>query len=125
MECSGEMVKGLEASNLISTDEGYLGGCEVSSHDARGMDSGKMSTEQSMGQSRQYNEFNWKQLRKEDVIGLEFKTLELAEEYYLSYATGIGFSVRKDTLYYNKEKKVARRRWCCSKAGVREEKYNE
>ncbi|KAL6289566.1 hypothetical protein ACE6H2_007076 [Prunus campanulata] len=45
MECTGETVRGLEASNLASIDEGYLGGCEVSSHDAQVVDSGKMSTE--------------------------------------------------------------------------------
>ncbi|PQM42407.1 hypothetical protein Pyn_13869 [Prunus yedoensis var. nudiflora] len=64
MECTGETVRGLEASNLASTDEGYLGGCEVLSHDARAMDSGKMSTKQSRSQSKQYNGLNWKQLRK-------------------------------------------------------------
>ncbi|KAI5344461.1 hypothetical protein L3X38_012338 [Prunus dulcis] len=67
--CTSETVRASEASNLASTDEGYLGGCEVSSHEARVADSGKMSTEQSMGQSRHYNGLNWKHLRKEYVIG--------------------------------------------------------
>ncbi|CAL9028804.1 unnamed protein product [Prunus brigantina] len=64
-------------------------------------------------------------LRKEDVTGKEFKTIELAEEFYLSYAKGIGFSVRKDKLVQNSEGKVCRRRWCCSKEGLRNEKFND
>ncbi|CAL2232427.1 unnamed protein product [Prunus armeniaca] len=43
----------------------------------------------------------------------------------MSYAKGIGFSVRKNKFVQNSEGKVCRRRWCCSKEGLKNEKFND
>ncbi|BBG96665.1 hypothetical protein Prudu_005529 [Prunus dulcis] len=64
-EGSGKMDRGVETSN---------GGCSDSGDD---------------------NDVDMIAPRKEDVMGKEFKTIELAEEYYMSYAKGIGFSVKR------------------------------
>ncbi|CAL2247213.1 unnamed protein product [Prunus armeniaca] len=119
------MDKGVETSKGGCSDSGYLGGCERSSHRAPATESGHMSVEHMVSQSNDDNVVDMIAPRKEDVMGKEFKTIELAEEYYMSYAKGIGFSVRKDKLVRNSEGKVCRRRWCCSKEGLRNEKFND
>ncbi|PQQ04366.1 protein FAR1-RELATED SEQUENCE 5-like [Prunus yedoensis var. nudiflora] len=92
------------------TDSRYFGGCEMSSHGAPSTDSGHMSTKHPVSQSSDYNGIHINELRREDVTGKEFKMIELAEEYYMSYAKTIGFSVRNDILVSNTEGKVSRRR---------------
>ncbi|BBN67508.1 FAR1-related sequence 5 [Prunus dulcis] len=125
MKGSGKMDRGLETSNGGCSDSGYLGGCERSSHRAPTTETGHMSVQHMVSQSSDDNDVDMIAPRKEDVMGKEFKTIELAEEYYMSYAKGIGFSVRKDKLVRNAEGKICRRRWCCSKEGLRNEKFND
>ncbi|CAB4320296.1 unnamed protein product [Prunus armeniaca] len=125
MEGSGKMDRGVETSEGGCSDSGYLGGCERSSHRALTTESGHMSIEHMVSQSSDDNGGDMIAPRKEDVMGKEFKTIELAEEYYMSYAKGIGFRVRKDKLVRNSEWRVCRRRWCCSKEGLRNEKFND
>ncbi|PQP99015.1 protein FAR1-RELATED SEQUENCE 5-like [Prunus yedoensis var. nudiflora] len=119
------MDMGVETSKGGCSDSGYLGGCERSSHGAPATESGHMSVEHLVSQSSDDNGVDIIVPRKEDVMGKEFKMIELVEEYYMSYAKGIGFSVRKDKSVRNLERKVCRRRWCCSKEGLRNEKFND
>ncbi|KAL6273006.1 hypothetical protein ACE6H2_023698 [Prunus campanulata] len=84
-----------------------------------------MSIKHSISQSSDYNGVNINVPRTEDVMGKEFKMIELAEEYYMSYEKGIGFSIRKDKLIRNTKGKISRRRWCCFKEGLRNEKFND
>ncbi|XP_020417986.1 protein FAR1-RELATED SEQUENCE 5 [Prunus persica] len=105
MERSGKMDRGGETSKGGCSDSGYLGGCERSSHRAPATESGHMSVEHMLSESSDDNGVDIIAPRKEDVMGKEFKTIELAEEYYMSYAKGIGFSVRKDKLVRNSEGK--------------------
>ncbi|PQM39944.1 protein FAR1-RELATED SEQUENCE 5-like [Prunus yedoensis var. nudiflora] len=119
------MNRGVETSKGGCSDSGYLGGCGRSSHGAPETESVDMSVEHPVSQSSDDNGVDIIVPSKEDVMGKEFKMIELAEEYYMSYAKGIGFSVRKDKLIRNLEGKVCRRRWCCSKEGLRNEKFND
>ncbi|CAB4319898.1 unnamed protein product [Prunus armeniaca] len=125
MERSAKMDRGVETSKGGCSDSGYLGGCERSSYGAPTIGSGHMSTEHLVSQSSDYNGVDIIVPMIEDVMGKEFKMIELAEEYYMSYAKGIRFSVRKDKLIHNTKRKVSKRRWCCSKEGLRNEKFNE
>ncbi|CAL2255653.1 unnamed protein product [Prunus armeniaca] len=125
IEGCGKMERGVEISKGGCSDSGYLGGCERSSHRAPATESVHMSVEHMVSQSSDYNGVDMIAPRKEDVMGKEFKTIELAEEYYMSYAKGTGFSLRKDKLVRNSEGKVCRRWWCCSKEGLRNEKFND
>ncbi|PQQ17347.1 protein FAR1-RELATED SEQUENCE 5-like [Prunus yedoensis var. nudiflora] len=100
------MDMGVETSKGGCSDSGYLGGCERSSHGAPATESVHMSVEHPVSQSSDDNGVDIIVPSKEDVMGKEFKTIELAEEYYMSYAKGIGFSVRKDKLIRNLEGKV-------------------
>ncbi|KAM0830000.1 hypothetical protein ACQ4PT_066510 [Festuca glaucescens] len=55
-----------------------------------------------------------------------FGSQEDAYEYYNSYASWKGFSVRKDDVkYMGGTNIVVRRRFCCSKEGYRLRKYFE
>ena len=119
------MDRGGETSKGGYSDSGYLDGCERSSHRAPATESGHMSVEHMVSESSDDNGVDIIAPRKEDVMGKEFKTIKLAEEYYMSYAKGIGFSGRKNKLVRNSEGKVCRRRWCCSKEGLRNEKFND
>ncbi|PQQ16244.1 uncharacterized protein Pyn_00820 [Prunus yedoensis var. nudiflora] len=109
MERSAKMDRGVETSKGGCSNSGYLGGCERSSHGAPATESGHMSTEHLVSQSSDYNGVDINVPRTEDVMGKEFKTIELAEEYYMSYAKGIGFSVRKDKLICNTKVKVLKK----------------
>ncbi|CAL9020628.1 unnamed protein product [Prunus brigantina] len=119
------MNRGVETSKGGCSDSGYLGGCERSSHKALATESGHMSVEHLVSKSSDDNGVDIIAPRKEDVMGKEFKTIELEEEYYMSYAKGIGLRVRKDKLVRNLEGKVCRRWWCCYKEGLRNEKFND
>ncbi|CAB4304002.1 unnamed protein product [Prunus armeniaca] len=88
IEGCGKMDKGVETSKGGCSDSGYLGGCERSSHRAPATESGHMSVEHMVSQSNDDNGVDMIAPRKEDVMGKEFKTIELAEEYYMSYAKG-------------------------------------
>ncbi|CAL8174367.1 unnamed protein product [Prunus armeniaca] len=119
------MDRGVETSKGGCSDSGYLGGCERSSHRAPATESGHMSVEHLVSQSSDDNGVDIIAARTEDVMGKEFKMIELEEEYYMSYAKSIGFSMRKDKLVLNSEGKVCRRWWCCFKEGLRNEKFND
>ncbi|CAB4309150.1 unnamed protein product [Prunus armeniaca] len=116
MEGSANMDRGVETSK---------GGCKRSCHGAPVTESGHMSTKHPVSESSDYSGVDINEPRREDVMRKEFKTIELAEEYYKSYAKGIGFSVRKDKLIRNSEGKVSRRRWCCCKEGLRKDKFKD
>ncbi|CAL2255667.1 unnamed protein product [Prunus armeniaca] len=96
MEGSVKMDRGVETSKGSCSDSGYLGGCKRSSHGAPAIESGHMSTKNRVSQSSDYSGVDINEPKREDVMGKEFKTIELVEEYYMSYAKGIGFSVRKE-----------------------------
>lgn len=51
----------------------------------------------------QSNDYNGVELSvpSRDVTGKKFKTIELVEKYYMSYAKAIGFSVRINILVRN------------------------
>ncbi|KAL6284887.1 hypothetical protein ACE6H2_015816 [Prunus campanulata] len=125
MERSAKMGRGIETSKGGCSDSGYLGGWERSSHEAPTTENGHMSTEDLDSQSSDYNGIDINVPRREYAMGKKFKTIELAEEYYMSYAKAIGFSMRNDILVHNMKEKVSRRRWCCSKEGSRNEKFNK
>ncbi|CAL8097001.1 unnamed protein product [Prunus armeniaca] len=108
---SGKMDRGVETSNGGYSDSGYLGGCERSSHKAPATESGHMPIEHMVSQSSDDYGGDIIAPRKKDVMGKEFKMIKLAEEYYMSYAKGIGFSVRKDKLVRNSEGK--HKQWEC------------
>ncbi|CAL9012837.1 unnamed protein product [Prunus brigantina] len=125
MERSAKMDRGIETSKGGCSDSRYLGGCEKSSHRAPATESGHTSIEHPVIQSSDYNGVDINVPRREDVIGKKFKIIKLTEEYYMSYAKGIGFSVRNDIFVRNTKGKVSRRRRCCSKEGLGNEKFNE
>ncbi|KAL0539245.1 hypothetical protein IC582_023428 [Cucumis melo] len=56
----------------------------------------------------------------EPVIGMKFSSVEETYQFYVNYATKVGFTVRKQ---YHKKKKngiVSRASFCCSKEGFRQ-----
>lgn len=49
-------------------------------------------------------------LAEEDVVGLEFTTVEAAEIFYQKYAIHVGFGVRRDDMRYDEAGVVVLRR---------------
>ncbi|KAL5579122.1 hypothetical protein UlMin_011564 [Ulmus minor] len=62
-------------------------------------------------------------LLEEDMVGVEFKSVEEAESFYHIYSKIIGFSVRKNQCRKNQAGIVTTRSWCCSNEGFRRTKY--
>ncbi|XP_062113565.1 uncharacterized protein LOC133824629 isoform X2 [Humulus lupulus] len=65
------------------------------------------------------------ELAKEDVVGVEFETLEKAEAFYYTYSNVVGFSVRRHDMKRDKDGSVVFRKWVCSKEGQRRQKHLE
>ncbi|KAL6127467.1 hypothetical protein ACLB2K_070832 [Fragaria x ananassa] len=64
----------------------------------------------------------YKDLTLEDLVGVEFATIEEVEKFYSSYSLAKGFSMRKHRLDKNRAGTlVTRRDLVCSKEGMREE----
>ncbi|KAK3198633.1 hypothetical protein Dsin_022048 [Dipteronia sinensis] len=64
-------------------------------------------------------------LTKSDVVGMEFDSVDNAEEFYQKYSEVIGFSVRKDELRRAHDGSLKLRHWVCFKQGYRPQKYVE
>lgn len=62
------------------------------------------------------------ELSEADVMAMKFESEESAHVWYNYYAQGMGFSIRKDALRMTNNVVVSRR-WYCSRAGFREQKY--
>lgn len=63
------------------------------------------------------------EIRERDVRGLEFSSVDEAESFYRKYAFLIGFGVQRDMMLRNIDEVVLKRRWVCSRAGLRPAKY--
>ncbi|KAI3918130.1 hypothetical protein MKX01_041450 [Papaver californicum] len=50
-------------------------------------------------------------------IGMEFDSEQMAYDYYNHYARGVGFSIRKNSTTYRKDKTISRRVLVCSNQG--------
>ncbi|PON34325.1 FHY3/FAR1 family [Parasponia andersonii] len=64
-------------------------------------------------------------LATENVVGLEFETLEKAEAFYYMYSSVVGFNVQKDDVKHDKRGLIFLRRWVCSMEGLRRKKHLE
>ncbi|KAL5546355.1 hypothetical protein UlMin_006042 [Ulmus minor] len=60
---------------------------------------------------------------EEDIVGVEFKSVEEAESFYHIYSKIIGFSVRKNQCRKNQAGFVTTQSWCCSNEGFKRTKY--
>ena len=58
-------------------------------------------------------------LLEEDMVSVEFKSVEEAESFYHIYSKIIGFSVRKNQSRKNQVGMVTTRSWYCSNEGIR------
>ncbi|KAL6293343.1 hypothetical protein ACE6H2_001485 [Prunus campanulata] len=71
------MSRGTETSKGACIDSGYLGGCERLSHRAPSIESGHLSIKHPDSQNSDYNSVDINVPRREDIIGKEFKTIEI------------------------------------------------
>ncbi|OMO56228.1 hypothetical protein COLO4_35726 [Corchorus olitorius] len=72
-----------------------------------------------------FNEVDAASLRREDVVGkFVFDTVVEATQFYITYATHMGFSVRKETNHYNKRtRELSGKLYVCWKEGSRKDKW--
>ncbi|OMO57343.1 hypothetical protein COLO4_35429, partial [Corchorus olitorius] len=89
----------------------------VENNDITGsLDEGRVPREYFLGK----DDFN---LNVEDVKKMEFDSLIDAEQFYYTYAHGMGFSMSKGKLRRNLQGELTRRELLCSKQGYREDKF--
>ncbi|XP_050387982.1 protein FAR1-RELATED SEQUENCE 5-like [Argentina anserina] len=70
--------------------------------------------------SSQYNGIKYDKLLSEDLIGVEFVTIEEAEDFYYAYAKSMGFDVRRDDKRTSSRTgRITIRSWVCSAEGQR------
>ncbi|OMO85776.1 hypothetical protein COLO4_21443, partial [Corchorus olitorius] len=72
-----------------------------------------------------FNEVDPRSLRAEDVVGkMVFDSVVEATQFYITYATHMGFSVRKETNHYNRRtRELSGKLFVCTKEGSRKEKW--
>ncbi|KAL6184740.1 hypothetical protein ACLB2K_046140 [Fragaria x ananassa] len=74
----------------------------------------------------QNNGIRYDKLSAENLIGVEFVTVEAAETFYYDYAKEMGFDVRKDDMRTStRTGRVTIRKWACSAEGERQEKHTD
>ncbi|KAL6192276.1 hypothetical protein ACLB2K_038661 [Fragaria x ananassa] len=74
----------------------------------------------------QNNGIRYDKLFAENLIGVEFVTVEAAKTFYYDYAKEMGFDVRKDDMRTStRTERVTIRKWVCSAEGERREKHTD
>ena len=64
-----------------------------------------------------------KGLKANDILAMEFESVEEAEKWYMKYAKVIGLGVRKNNLRRNGKNEIVGRSWLCSCEGYRLSKH--
>ncbi|OMP00951.1 hypothetical protein CCACVL1_03226 [Corchorus capsularis] len=72
-----------------------------------------------------FNEVDARSLRPEDVVGkMVFDSVVEATQFYITYGTHMGFSVKKETNHYNRRTcQLIGKLFVCTNEGSRKEKW--
>lgn len=109
---------GVDISTSNEEDNDYEDEIETNPvEDDNGSEDVQENSDQSEGGIPRFSE-----LTHLDIMGMEFKTLDEGESFYLAYAKEIGFSVRKRSLQKNVSGMPCVRVLVCQKQGSRDKK---